>query len=215
MTATLTSRRITINLEAGCTYDTCADLAYRFKHQLGVPKYSHAASVLPMPFSVEAWRADHRTARKRADRARRLGYLFTDIDRSRFNDDIHEINTSMAERQGRPMSAGYLERHNHGPLPSYPCARHRVHTYGVLHGERLRAYLTVYRCGDLCLVSMILGHGDYLRDDIMYLLAGGLVEAQAGGGGFLFYNSHDSGTDGLRYYKERVGFRPTDITWTL
>lgn len=206
---------MTINLEAVCHDQACADLAFRFQKQLGVPNYSRGASVLPMPVSFQAWRDEHRTARKRADRAARLGYQFEVIDRSQFNDDLHAINTSLLERQGRPMTDGYTRRHNHGALPDYPCDRHRVHTYGVLQGERLRAYLTLYRCGELGLVSMILGHGDHLRNDVMYLLHAGLVADQVHHGGALFYNAHASGTDGLRYYKERVGYRATDIEWML
>lgn len=214
--STLTATRtVTINLEAACHDQGCADLAFRFRNQLSVPKYSQGASILEMPESVQAWRDEHRTARKRADRAARLGYQFDEINRARHSDDIHRINTSLPERQGRPMTDGYTTRRNHGALPDYPCDRHRIHTYGILQGERLRAYLTLYRCGELGLVSMILGHGDHLPDDIMYLLAAGLIADQAHHGGVLFYNSHASGTDGLRYYKERVGFHPTDIEWLL
>lgn len=214
--STLTATRtVTINLEAACADQSCADLAFRFRKQLGTPKYSCGASILEMPVSVQAWRDEHRTARKRADRAGRLGYQFDAIDRSMFNDDIHAINTSLSERQGRPMTAGYTERHNHGPLPDYPCDRHRVHTYGILQDHQLRAYLTLYRVGELGMVSMILGHGNHLRDDIMYLLAAGLIADQAHHGGVLFYNRHDSGTAGLAFYKERIGFAERDIEWLL
>ena len=212
---TLTRTRVTIDLEAACHDYGCLQLATRFKNQLGVPRYSVGASILELPATLEDWRAEHRTARKRADRAVRLGYRFAEIDRAEHNDDIHEINTSLPERQGRPMTDGYLRRHHHGSLPDYPCDRHRVHTYGILQGRRLWAYLSLYRCGQLGLVSMILGHGDHLRNDIMYLLALGTIEAQVGQGGVLFYNRHDSGQEGLRFYKERLGFRATDIEWVL
>jgi hypothetical protein len=75
--------------------------------------------------------------------------------------------------------------------------------------------MTLYRCGGLSLISMILGHGDHLRDDIMYLLAAGMIAAHAADGGVLFYNRHDSGTDGLRYYKERLGFAERDVEFML
>jgi hypothetical protein len=211
--STLTDVRVGINLESDCLNDDCTRLADRFVTQLGNPTYSRGVSLMPVPDTLEEWRATHRTARKRADRSSRLGYTFQEIDRSLFNDDIHEINTSLPERQGRPMSAGYLKRHNHGPLPAYPCDRHRVNTYGVLHGVTLRAYLSMYRCGELVLISMILGHGRYLDEDIMYLLALGTIEAQAGQGGVFYYNRHDSGTRGLRYYKEKIGFTAEDVQW--
>jgi hypothetical protein len=207
---------VTIDLESGCGLDGCADLAARFKEQLDTPKYARGVSVMPTPATFEDWRAAHRTARKRADRAVRLGYWFDEIDRSRFGEDIFEINTSLPVRQGRPMSDGYTRRRDHGPLPVYPCRRHRVRTYGVLSDEpKLVAYLTLYRVGELALVSMILGHGDHLRNDVMYMLAAGMISDQSGQGGFLYYNRHDSGTEGLRYYKERIGFASAEVSWKL
>lgn len=194
----------------------CADLAGGLYDKLNTRNYTRGVSILHLPPTYEEWRAEHRTARKRADRCARLGYRFDTIDRSEHNDAIHEINTSKQERQGRPMSAGYMRRHNHGALPEYPCARHRIHTYGVLdEGDTLRAYLSLYRVGDLALVSMILGHGAHLRNDVMYLLAAGMIEEQIPLGGFGYYNRHDSGTAGLVYYKERLGFRQEDVEWVL
>lgn len=212
---TVVAIETTISLGAVCLYQGCAGLAFRMRNQLDTPKYTHGVSLMAVPETRGAWEDDHRTARKRAWRAERLGYRFDVIDRSRFNDDIYRINTSVGHRQGRPMSDGYTTRHNHGRLPEYPCERHCIHTFGVLRGDRLYAYLTLYRVGELALVSMILGHWNHLRDDIMYLLAAGTIEAQAGQGGWFYYNRHDSGTDGLRYYKERVGFAPADIAWAL
>lgn len=183
--------------------------------QLDTPNYTRGVSLMPVPHTLEKWQAEHRTARKRAWRAERLGYTFAEVDMSRYSDDRHDINTSLPQRQGRPMSDGYLVHRQIGPLPTYPCDRHRIHTFGILQHERLRAYMTLYRVGDLALVSMILGHGDHLANDIMYLLFAGAVQHQAGMGGWFYYNRHDSGTDGLRYFKERLGFRETDIEWAL
>ena len=64
-------------------------------------------------------------------------------------------------------------------------------------------------------IDLILGHGDHLANDVMYLLFAGMVEDQAGNGGVLYYNRHDSGTEGLVYYKERVGFAAGDVEWVL
>lgn len=205
---------VRINLEAGCA-EACAPLVERTYNQLNAPMYSRGASVLALPPNVDLWRAQHRTARKRADRSRRLGYRFAETDWSRHDDDIYEINTSLSERQGRPMNADYFERKQNGRIGPQPCGRHRVHTYGVLQHDRLRAYMSLYRVGELAHVSMILGHGDHLEADIMYLLVAGVVEHQAPQGGFMFYNRHDSGTEGLRFYKERLGFAPEHITWAL
>lgn len=214
-----TATRVKVDLLGGCGESGCLKMSAEMRVKLDTHKYRDGVSVMPVPASLEEWRAEHRTARKRADRSGRLGYGFAPIDRSQYANDIYEINTSLAQRQGRPMSDGYRTRDVPGRLPNYPCERHSIKTYGVIKefslSSPLRAYLTLYRVNELSLVSMILGHGNDLRDDIMYLLFAGVVEHTAGAGGWFYYNRHDSGTDGLRYYKERVGFQPGDITWSM
>jgi hypothetical protein len=126
------------------------------------------------------------------------------------------INTSLARRQGRPMTDSYLQPPDVTPLPDYPCDRHAIRPYGVFHGDQLRAYLFLYRAGELALVSSILGHGAYLADNIMYLLVAEMLEVESAyGPGTVVYNRHDSGTDGLRFFKERVGFTATEVLWAL
>lgn len=209
MTDTLEATRI--SLAAGCEYASCALLALPLYKQLKIGY--ETCSVLPLPADIDNWRDTHRTARKRADRAHRFGYRFEQIERERFIDDIHEINTSLPRRQGRPMSAGYQERQNFVPLPVYPCDQHAIRTYGVLWGSHLFAYLWLYRSGDLALVSQILGHGAHLPNDVMYLLVQGVIGAELEHGGLLVYNRADSGTDGLRYFKSKLGFEATEVQW--
>ncbi len=189
-------------------------MALERMQQLAVPKYSEGVSLMQVPGSLEDWRREHRTARKRSDRCERLGYGFAEIDRSQYAADILDINVSLPVRQGRPMSAGY-----HDPsvsaLPDYECVRHNIRSYGLLYRERLVAYLTLYRVDQLALVSMILGHGEHLKNEIMYLLFAGVVAAQAGLGGHFYYNRHDSGTEGLVFFKERLGFQEGDVAWSM
>lgn len=210
MTETLVATRISLE---GASRPACAELAFPLFTQLR--EGYEVCSVLPVT-DLETWRAEHRTARKRADRAERLGYRFAEIRREERDDDIFEINTSLERRQGRPMSAGYRERTHFLPLPEYPCDRHAIRTYGVLdHRGTLVAYLWLYRAGDLALVSSILGHGEHLANDVMYLLFQGAVERQAHLGGYFVYNRHDSGTEGLRYFKSKLGFERTEVAWAL
>lgn len=200
-----------ISLGVGCDHASCAELAWPLHKQLSDGDYD-LCSVMPVPATLEQWRAEHRTARKRAARCARLGYRFALIDRRSYQEDIYRINTSAPARQGRPMGAGYWTRPVFGENP-LRCDRHHVYTYGVLHGAHLAAYLWLYRCGELALVSSILGHAGHLGNDVMYLLAEGAIDDQTGEGGFLVYNRHDSGTDGLRYFKERLGFREMAVEW--
>jgi hypothetical protein len=207
----------TIRLLGDCENDGvfCVPLMEKIRGTVDKTKYRQGAALMEMPESREAWEADHRTARKRAWRSERLGYRFAPVDLSQHSDDVFDINTSLATRQGRPMTAGYVEYHQQGKLPDYPCERHAIRTYGVLKDETLVAYMSVYRINELVLISMVLGHGDHLASDIMYGLAAGMIEDQSRLGGFVYYNRFDSGTDGLRFFKQRLGFTERDIRWEL
>ena len=207
-----------MNLEAGCTVDTdCRPLAEKTYAQMSAGPYSHNCSLMAVPESFDAYLAAHRTARKRALRCARLGYTFAEIDRCEHVDAIYQINTSLPERQGRPMSAGYLERNEFSPLPEYPCARHRISVYGVAAPDgELVAYTVIHRVGELVMVSQILGHGEHLDAGIIFLLVSESVRCQiTAGAGTVFYNRHDSGSDGLRWNKEHLGFQPGDVEWLL
>lgn len=186
----------------------CVQMASDLEQQLN-PAYKHGQSLL----DLDGW-APRRTARKRAAHSERLGYRFSPIVRQTFTDDIYWINTSKEKRQGRPMTAGYHDRTVYGPNPVI-CSRHHVYTYGVLLKARLVAYLWLYRSGELALVSSILGHGQHLENDVMFLLFNGMCEDQKQLGGTVFYNRWDSGTDGLRFFKERLGLTEGDVRWTL
>lgn len=212
---TVAAPALTIRLKGDCHEQGCAELGWRLHRTLAGGRYD-VCSLLPVPSSIADWRAEHRTARKRADRASRLGYRFAQIRREEHVDDLYAINTSAAERQGRPMSAGYLERPSAEPLPVYPCPSHLIRQNGVVDSRgRLVAYLWMYRVGQLALVSSILGHADRLADDVMYLLFQGALAAELDEGGVCVYNRWDSGTEGLRFFKERLGFEPARVEWEL
>lgn len=216
MTAVLerVTQPVTVDLAGGHAGAHCLTMATEM-HRLLEPRYARGASVMPLGGTFEHWQGCHRTARKRAARALRLGYRFAEIDRPGYEHDVHTVNTSTPERQGRPMSAGYRQQPVFSPIPQL-CDRHHIYTYAVLDREEtLVAYLWLYRCGDLAMVSSILGHHDRLRDDIMYLLAAGTIAEQTPLGGTLFYNLHSSGTDGLRWFKERIGLAQENVEWVL
>lgn len=212
MTATVTATTIRLGLD--CRDDMCRQFGRPLFEQMASGRYD-VCSVMAIPESVGEWRDRHRTARKRADRCGRRGYTVGLVDRHLFSDDIHAINTSAPERQGRPMSSGYFRRTDFGPLPPYPCVRHAIRTYGVLSDDALVAYLWLYRAGQLALVSQILGHSDHLDREVMWLLWHGMVESEStiASDGMIVYNRHDSGEDGLRWWKERVGLEETRVEW--
>lgn len=207
---TMTATRVA--LELGCS-PVCDKFA--------VPLYDQLAENFPncaaMPLTdMDEWEAEHRTARKRANRAERRGYTFAVVRREEHPDELFEINTSAERRQGRPMSESYTKRYEYSPLPAYHCERHQVRTYGVKSPEgRLVAYLWLYIAGQLRLCSTIIGHAAHLENEIMYLLFRGMLEAETARDpdGVVVYHRWDNGTDGLRFYKERVGLTDTPIGW--
>lgn len=212
--ATAAGTVVAIHMESGCPRDGCHAIATNLLEVLDNGRYDRC-STLAIPKTVGEWRDAHRTARKRVLRAERKGYRFEPIRRHDLVDDVWAINLSSPERQGRPMSDGYQQRPSDTPLPAYACDRHAIRTYGVVApSDRLVAYLWMYRAGELALVSSILGHADFLDDGIMYLLFAGALEHEiAAGAGVVVYNRHDSGTDGLRFFKERCGFEERLVEW--
>lgn len=207
--------KLTLGAHNGCIHHPlCDEIADGLYKTLSNGNYNWPVSLLTLN-DMDSYTAAHRTARKRAARAQRLGYRFDRISRSAYADDIFAINTSKPERQGRPMSDGYRRHQRFPALPDYLCPRHRIDEYGVLTGDRLVAYLVLYVSGDIALVSQILGHADHLAGDVMYLLALGVFAAtlERSGPVVCFYNRHDSGTHGLVYFKERLGFQPGRVEW--
>lgn len=212
MTATET-RQIALSLETSCG-QMCESVSVPLFEQLSSGRYD-LCSAVRIPGTIDEWRSEHRTARKRAKRATVRGYVSMPLAREHHADEIHAINTSAQRRQGRPMSAGYLERHDFPALPDYPCARHAIRPTGVWDGDgTLVAYLVMHRAGDLALVSQILGHAAHLGNEIMYLLFEHALRREIhAGSGAVVYNRHDSGTDGLRFFKERLGFSEMEVAW--
>lgn len=208
--STRTAIGISLETECLCGDDVAIAMPLLAKLSEGY----ESCSVMEIPSSIEEWRSEHRTARKRSHRAYVRGYIAAPLRRELRADEIHAINTSKAHRQGRPMNQAYMERQEFSPLPDYLCDRHAIRASGVYLETELVGYLVMYRAGDLALVSQILGHGDHERYEIMYrLFEFALAREIEAGPGMVVYNRHDSGTDGLRWFKERLGFREEPVEW--
>lgn len=208
----MTATAVTINLELECS-PVCDKFAVPLYQQLS-DEFPQCAA-MPLP-DMDDWATQHRTARKRANRAERRGYTFHVVRREEHADELYEINTSAERRQGRPMSESYRKRYEYSPLPTYHCERHQVRTYGVKSPEgRLVAYLWLYVAGQLRLCSSIIGHAAHLDSEIMYLLFRGMLEAETerDSDGVVVYHRWENGQDGLRFYKARVGLTDTPIEW--
>jgi hypothetical protein len=180
-------------------------------------RYQYRCSIIALPDTFEEYLAGAAGAytRRKLRRAARDGYRFAEIDPNDHLDDIFAINTSLKERQGREMDEAYRNRPEPWPPPRHGCPRHREVWYGVLK-DRLVAYTWVYQVGEMCLFNRILGHGAHLDSGIMYtLVAGSIADLMPAGLRYAMYERHTSGSEGLRYFKEKLGFRSYWVDWQL
>ncbi len=143
-------------------------------------------------------------------RARERGYTVAEIDRNDYIDDIHSINTSLDERQGRPMDPAYAAR-----TERYDAADGLRH-YGVLdqHG-RLVAYGDVGVYGDFAATDRLLGYRN--GDGIMYLLLADIACRLIDDGrlNYLMYDTYLGAQPGLQNFKKKLGFQPYRIRYSI
>ena len=76
------------------------------------------------------------------------------------------------------MATATGRKPSYGREPTPSASPPRLHLRPARGSETLVAYLWLYRCGELALVSTILGHADLLEEGIMYGLFAGMLEAQ-------------------------------------
>ena len=164
-------------------------------------------------------------------KARAAGFFCAPFLHEVWLNDIQDINTSKETRQGRKMTSSYQRQaHELGQqgnvIVASPvtetgeCFRQMLGVFKhepnrnlatVMVNQRLCGYISLIRYKDLALYSQILGHGDYLRDGIMYLLhsyVSGRVWDEVK---YIMYGAHTSGTDGLKMWKKRMRFEPYNV----
>jgi hypothetical protein len=145
-----------------------------------------------------------------AKRARSRGYVCTEIERNEHVDAIYAINTSLDERQGRPMDDKYrerVERYERQPHFSY---------YGVLNPEgKLVAYANIGRYGNFSAFSQLIGIRN--NDGIMHLMmvdivARLLAEKQVR---YVMYDTFFGAQPGLQQFKRVLGYQPYRVKYSL
>ena len=143
-------------------------------------------------------------------RARERGYTVVEIDRNDYIDEIHSINTSAGERQGRPMDPAYAARiERYDPVDGL---RH----YGVLDKDgRLVAYGDVGIYGDFAATDRLLGYKN--GDGVMYLLLADIACRLIDDGrlNYFMYDTYLGALPGLRNFKKKLGFQPYRIRYSI
>lgn len=124
---------------------------------------------------------------------------------------MHEINTSMEQRQGREMSESYKQ------MPAVftteeTCAEHYSKWIFCYLYEVPVAYITVNFCGRMAAASQIMCHAAHLKNGAMLNAWVCLVsECMQRGITHIIYSRWSDGLDGLRYWKHSVGMCPAVV----
>lgn len=151
-------------------------------------------------------RNDYRKSIKRGYRSRPVDW----VERNTMLDQIHEIHTSLKIRQGREMRATYLQ--DVKPVGRFECREHAGQFYGCFLEKKLTSYVVTSRMGEAWMLSMIIGHGDYLKNFIMVNVCLEVIwRAFEEGIKCIIYHRWDNGTAGLQFWKQSIGFRPAKL----
>lgn len=172
-----------------------------------------SAAILPLPASYEAYlRAIGDKSRNMVRKPEKAGFRIGRFDKNNHLEDIYQIHTSLDVRQGQPLQDHYRLR----PHASYKgrAAWELVSEewWGAFNPEgRLVGYVYLPGTNGEYLTSRIMGHGDYLKFGIMNALVAEIVRAHAGERGHILYGMYEHGTDGLRRFKDSMGFVPVPL----
>lgn len=167
--------------------------------------------------------------------ARKKGYFVERFHWQSFIGDIVEVNTSKEVRAGGPMRPAYLETvdqrggylNEYRPPSPVVCHVHCYTDWGVFlslpghkQGEvtvdkKLVGYISAITIGEYSIYSMIIGHGDHLKNDIMALLHIEVMKWiwENTKTRYLEYGTVNSGKQGLRDWKRYFLFTGKELKW--
>jgi hypothetical protein len=145
-----------------------------------------------------------------ARKARSRGYSVVEIDRNVFVENIHEINTSLDQRQGRPMADAYRQKQTHfSPEKNYKY-------FGVLNSAgKLTAYSDIGFFGNFVAFDRLLGLRN--NDGAMHLMVTEIIcrMIESHAYGYLMYDTFFGASPGLRTFKTMLGFEPYRAKYSL
>lgn len=145
-----------------------------------------------------------------ARKARKRGYTVTIIDRNDHIDALHEINTSLDERQGRQMDDAYRQKQTrYSPEKNYQY-------FGVFNSDgKLMAYSNLGVYGNFVAFDRLMGMRN--NDGMMHLMLTEIVcrmiEHQRYG--YLMYDTYFGASPGLQTFKKMLGFKPYRVKYSI
>lgn len=145
-----------------------------------------------------------------AGKAKSRGYVVVEIDRNDFIDEIHEINTSVEVRQGRPMDPAYLEK------KTYYSPDKNFKYYGVMNSSgKLMAYGELGFFGNFASFVRLMGYRN--NDGIMHLLVTEIIcrLIEDGTLNYAMYDTYFGANPGLKSFKTMLGFKPYRAKYSI
>lgn len=143
-------------------------------------------------------------------RCAKMGYTFQPFNPNDAIEAIYEINTSSTERQGREMDESYKMKVEEWPSDQVN------QWFGVFTKDgKLVAYVWTYVVGEMVLINRILGHHDFLKDNIMYSLMTNVVTVfiKQNEMNYIMYDTFGKVENGLVMFKRRIGFKPFTVNF--
>ena len=145
-------------------------------------------------------------------RSMKLGLSFSEFNPNEKIEEIFTINTSSCQRQGRSMDENYSIK-----IESWPHDDSN-RWFGVFNIEnQLVAYLWSIEMFELNLVNRILGHSDYLKSNVMYLLLTEFIceqiKQKTNENSYIMYDTFGRSNNGLVLFKKRIGFKSYTVNF--
>ncbi len=148
---------------------------------------------------------------RRRKRCIEKGYTVRPIEYDEHFNDIYAINTSAAERCGKPIRKYYRQ---------YPAKRSRkmaqlgidFRTFGCFKDDTLVAYASLIRYGNFFIMDRFLGHKQHLQSGVTSLLFFRIVEILSNAlqpGYYIHYD--DMRESSLAAFKRRLGFISSNL----
>jgi hypothetical protein len=153
--------------------------------------------------------------RRKRKRAMTKGYSFACFSPLDLLDEMMIIHQSVDQRQGEPIHPDYLSIEKvKGYFNEVPTV------YGVFDDQNtLQAYTHAPMYGEMFMFNRLLGHAEHLNNGIMYLLMSEVIRLMIeqrnlnGEPSWAMYDTFLGASEGLRYFKERIGFEPYNVEW--
>jgi len=182
-----------------------------------IPTKTIGVALLRIPDTFEDYLKGKERQALRTNRTKALkeGFKYSQFEANQYVEDILAINTSVPVRQAKPMDKSYTTRE---------MVLKFIEDNPVLHGVfnkegTLVAYSQTVLCGEALILNRIIGHAAFLDQGIMYLLVIEIVKEmislkkENGLPLWIMYDMFFGALPGLRYFKERLGFKPYRVIW--